>query len=160
MANRRISDLPELAGSDLAEVDLFTVVHVNEVDPALKNKKLTVSGTKVYLNVYYLPRTGGTISGDVTIQSGLIVSGTLTASGYTATGASTFSGITVQTNATVSGTVSGSTLTGTNVQGTNVTAVTLTATTATGTAANFTSGTFQNLSGATITGNNPVFFPR
>ena len=63
MANRRITDLQELAGNALEDIDLFTVVHINEVDPALKNKKITVSGTKVYYNVYYLPRTGGTISG-------------------------------------------------------------------------------------------------
>jgi hypothetical protein len=42
MANRRISDLQELAGIDLAEQDLFTLVRVAEVDPALKNKKITV----------------------------------------------------------------------------------------------------------------------
>jgi hypothetical protein len=73
MANRRISDLQELAGIDVAEQDLFTIVHVFEVDPALKNKKITISGTKEYLNLYYLPRTGGTISGSTT------VSGTFTA---------------------------------------------------------------------------------
>ena len=62
MANRRISELQEQAGLQLDEDDLLTVVHVAEVDPAIKNKKLTISGTKAYLNVYYLPRTGGTIS--------------------------------------------------------------------------------------------------
>ena len=52
MANRRISELQELAGIDLADQDLLTVVHVFEVDPTLKNRKLTVSGTKEYLNLY------------------------------------------------------------------------------------------------------------
>ena len=73
MANRRITELQEQAGLDLAETDLLTVVHVAEADPAIKNKKLTISGTKAYLNVYYLPRTGGTVSGSVTIQDNLTV---------------------------------------------------------------------------------------
>ena len=73
MANRRISELQEQAGLSLAENDLLTVVHVAEVDPAIQNKKLTISGTKAYLNVYYLPRTGGTVSGSVTIQDNLTV---------------------------------------------------------------------------------------
>jgi len=42
MANRRISELPLLDGTLVAEQDLFTVVHVFEVDPTLKNKKITV----------------------------------------------------------------------------------------------------------------------
>ena len=40
MANRRISELQEQAGLQLDEDDLLTVVHVAEVDPAIKNKKL------------------------------------------------------------------------------------------------------------------------
>ena len=70
MANRRISELQELAGLDIAEQDLLTVVHVFEVDPTLKNRKLTISGTKEYLNQYYLPRTGGTVSGALVVQGG------------------------------------------------------------------------------------------
>jgi hypothetical protein len=80
VANRRISELQELAGIDLAEADLFTVVQVGEADPAIKNKKLTVSGTKAYLNVFYLPRTGGTVSGSVVVESNLTVSGSSTLS--------------------------------------------------------------------------------
>ena len=45
MANRRISELQEQAGLQLAEDDLLTVVNVSEPDPGLKNKKLTISGT-------------------------------------------------------------------------------------------------------------------
>ena len=73
MANRRITELQEQAGLDLAEADLFNIVRISEPDPALKNKKLTISGTKAYLNVYYLPRTGGTVSGSVTVQDNLTV---------------------------------------------------------------------------------------
>ena len=50
MANRRISELQEIAGLSLAETDLLNVVDVGEADPALKNKKLTISATKAYLN--------------------------------------------------------------------------------------------------------------
>ena len=39
MANRRISELQEIAGIDLADADLLTVVQTAEVDPAIKNKK-------------------------------------------------------------------------------------------------------------------------
>ena len=60
MANRRISELQEQAGLLLADEDLFTLVRVSEPDPALKNKKLTISGTRAYLNIHYLPKTGGT----------------------------------------------------------------------------------------------------
>ena len=55
VANRRISELQEQAGLQLAEDDLLTVVNVSEPDPGLKNKKLTISGTKAYLNIHYLP---------------------------------------------------------------------------------------------------------
>lgn len=85
MANRRISDLPLIAGQDLADDDLFTVVHVYEVDPNLKNKKLTVSGTKDYLNIYYLPRSGGTVSGSVTFTGNATISGLTTTSGLAVT---------------------------------------------------------------------------
>ena len=44
MANRRISELQEQAGLQLDEDDLLTVVHVAEADPAIRNKKLTISG--------------------------------------------------------------------------------------------------------------------
>ena len=78
MANRRITELQEQAGLQLDEDDLLTVVHVAEVDPAIKNKKLTISGTKAYLNVYYLPRTGGTISGSVVVPDSVKSSCTIT----------------------------------------------------------------------------------
>ena len=84
MANRRISELQEQAGLSLAENDLLTVVDVDVADPALKNKKLTISGTKAYLNVYYMPTSGGTISGSIIVQNNITSSGTI--SGATVTG--------------------------------------------------------------------------
>jgi hypothetical protein len=87
VANRRISELQELAGLDLVDQDLLTVVHVFEVDPTLKNRKLTVSGTKQYLNQYYLPHTGGTVSGALVVQGNLTVSGSTNFATATFTGA-------------------------------------------------------------------------
>ena len=96
MANRRISELQEQAGLQLAEDDLLTVVNVSEPDPGLKNKKLTISGTKAYLNIHYLPRTGGTISGSTVIQNDLTVSGSTSIAGLAVTDLLTVSGVLVQ----------------------------------------------------------------
>ena len=112
MANRRISELQEIAGIDLAEADLFTVVKVAEADPAIKNKRLTVSGTKAYLDIFYLPRTGGTVSGSVTIQENLTVSGLSTlSSGLNVTQTGNIDTFFVSGDATISGTTSGTTFT-------------------------------------------------
>ena len=97
MANRRISELQELASIDLADQDLLTVVHVFEVDPTLKNRKLTVSGTKEYLNLYYLPRTGGTVSGATEFTGGLTAN-TLNVNGINITGDTYVTGFTYSNN--------------------------------------------------------------
>ena len=129
MANRRISELQEIAGIDLAEADLFTVVQVAEADPAIKNKKLTISGTKAYLDIFYLPRTGGTVSGSVTIQENLTVSGLSTlSSGLNVTQTGNIDTLFVSGDATITGTTSGTTFTGTTINATNITANQLTAT--------------------------------
>jgi hypothetical protein len=158
VANRRITELQEIAGTSIAEDDLFTVVHVGEVDPTLKNRKITLSGTKDYLNVYYLPRTGGTVSGAVVVQGNLTVSGSTIFTTATFTGTVIFNSLIVQSGATVSGTLSGATITGDNVQGTNVNGVLGNFTTITGGTINVTSGNFlQKISGVTITGESGVF---
>jgi len=144
VANRRISDLPEIAGSELAEEDLFTVVHVFEVDPALKNKKLTVAGTKQYFDLYYFPRTGGIISGDASVSGNFTVDRLTTTSGLVVTNQATISGLIVQNSATVSGTISGITITGGTIQGSNINGTTITATTVNATSGNFTNFVFNN----------------
>ncbi len=68
MANRKISDLPLILGTDLNGNDLFTVVRTDEVDPTIKNKKLEVSGFISYLNTLYFPATGGTINGNLLVR--------------------------------------------------------------------------------------------
>ena len=158
MANRRISELQELAGLDLADQDLLTVVHVFEVDPTLKNRKLTVSGTKEYLNVYYLPRTGGTVSGALVVQGNLTVSGSTNFATATFTGAVNVGSLIAQSGVTASGTISGATITGSNIQGTNVNGVLGNFTTITGGIINIASGNFlAKISGVTITGASGAF---
>lgn len=159
MANRRISDLQEIAGISLAEQDLFTVVSVNEVDPALKNKKLTISGTKAYLNIYYLPSTGGTVSGAVVIQNNLTVSGTVATSGLTVAGSVVFNSLIVQTNVVITGalTVVNEITGGKVVSTTTIQGQTISGTTVTGNTISGGSGVFQTVSGSTITGNAGQF---
>jgi hypothetical protein len=153
VANRRITEFPAIVAGEIVDQDLMTLVHVFEADPSLRNKKLTFTEFRLYLNQYYANISGATISGNFVITGNLSVSGASTFNTLTTTGASTFSGIVVQNNATVSGTISGATITGNALQGTTLNTVTVTATTVTGTSGLFTSGVYQTLSGATITGN-------
>jgi parallel beta-helix repeat protein len=158
MANRRISELPSIEGNQVGEQDLFTLVHVFEVDPSLKNKKITISGYKDYLNTYYLTATGGTLYGSLDIQNNLTVQGTANISGITTSGSSIFSTIIVQTTATVSGTISGATITGNNLNVSNALIGTGNFTLASGTTASFVSGVFTTqVSGATVTGTTGRF---
>jgi hypothetical protein len=46
VANRRISEFPSIQGVDIDEQDLLTLVHVFEVDPVLRNKKLRLQSLK------------------------------------------------------------------------------------------------------------------
>lgn len=57
MANRRISEFPEINGNELNDLDLLTLVHVFEVDPLLRNKKITFTEFKNYLDNYYQSKT-------------------------------------------------------------------------------------------------------
>ena len=157
MANRRISELQEIAGLNLADADLLTVVQTAEVDPAIKNKKLTISGTKAYLNVYYLSNTGGTVAGSVIIQNDLTVSGATTVNTINSTGTSTLNALIVKTDATVTGTISGGTITGTYIKGTNISGQTVSGATVTGTHGKFTNLTATNITGTTFTGTTANF---
>ena len=151
MANRRISELPELQGIDLANADLFTVVHVAEVDPGLKNKKIQTSEFRTYLNGYYLTLTGGTVGGSVTFATGIIASGTSTFKDVTITGTTTLSNLSI-TDLTVTNRISGYLITGETFQATNLTAATGNINTFTASQATVISGIFTSLSGTTITG--------
>jgi hypothetical protein len=159
VANRRISELQEIAGIDLAEADLLTVVKVAEADPALKNKKLTVSGTKAYLDIFYLPRTGGTVSGSLTVQEDLTVNGTtVLSSGLRVTQTGNIDTLFISGDVTVSGTTSGTTFTGTTVDATNINAINFTTTGFEATSITGVSGTFTSqVSGLTVTGVTGAF---
>lgn len=156
MANRRITELPSILGGDLQEQDLLTLVKVFEVDPTLKNKKISLEEFNNYLETKYLPYTGGVITGPMTIQSGQLinsVSGTFTnlsgtiisgVSGYFTTfqatnvlysGNNIFSGDTItigsgyfSSGINVTGQVSGQTFTGQVANFTDITGRTLTVT--------------------------------
>ncbi len=60
MANRKVSEFPAITGDAVDEEDLLTLVHVFEVDPVLRNKKITFTQFKEYLNQYYASTTGTT----------------------------------------------------------------------------------------------------
>ena len=53
MANRRITEFPSINGADIVDQDLLTLVQVFEVDPTLRNKKITFTEFKQYLNSFY-----------------------------------------------------------------------------------------------------------
>jgi len=157
--NRRISEFPEIAGTIIDEPDLLTLVHVFEVDPVLRNKKITFSGFKDYLNQYYIQGSGNFPSGDLTVFGDLVVSGTTslvgatTANQVTASGLGTFSGIFVENNLETSGTISGGTITGISGQFENLTSVSGVFTSnLSGTTANFTA-----VQAGSITGNTAGF---
>ena len=75
MANRRISEFPLIAGADINEQDLLTLVHVFEVDPALRNKSFTFIELKSYLDLYYLNGSPGGFTGNVTLNGNANISG-------------------------------------------------------------------------------------
>jgi len=139
------------------------------VDPTLRNKKISFTQFRAYLDQYYANITGETITGNVTIAGNLTVTGTSNFTSITGTSLATFSGVVVQNNLTTSGTVSGAVITGNTAQFTNLTAVsgtftdrisgaTVTGDTFQGGAISGVSGVFTSyLSGATVTGNTGLF---
>lgn len=142
----------------MADADLLTVVDVGEVDPALKNKKLTISGTKAYLNGYYLPRTGGTVNGSVDIQDNLTVQNQATTSGLNVTYVVNAGSLYVSGATEITGTLSGTTITGTNINVTNITSQTFSTNAFSTTSITGVSGTFTSrVSGQTVTGITGAF---
>ena len=93
MANRKITQFPAIQGNAITSGDLFTLVAVDEVNPTLKNKKITstefISG---YLAEYFVLREGGgsqIFNGDVIISGDLGVSGHTTLNTLSITGQGT-----------------------------------------------------------------------
>jgi len=75
VANRKISQFPTIESVDIANADLLTLVHVFEVDPALRNKKITFSDFRNYLDQYYINVGEDPTYNNVTITGNLGVSG-------------------------------------------------------------------------------------
>lgn len=75
MSNRRISEFSSIVGSTIDEQDLLTLVHVFEVDPVLRNKKITFTEFKEYLNLYYPNTSPGGFTGNITLNGNVTISG-------------------------------------------------------------------------------------
>jgi hypothetical protein len=75
VSNRRLSEFSSIAGSVIDEQDLLTLVHVFEVDPVLRNKKITFTEFKEYLNLYYPNTSSGGFTGNITLNGNITISG-------------------------------------------------------------------------------------
>ena len=81
MANRRITQFPFIQAADIVNDDVITLVHVFEIDPALRNKKISFSGLREYLDQFYInvDEVDPLIAGNVIISGYAVVSGDFTA---------------------------------------------------------------------------------
>ena len=158
MANRKISQFPTIESVDIANADLLTLVHVFEVDPALRNKKITFSGFRDYLDQYYINVGEDPTYNNVTITGNLGVSGNTNLNTLSVSGNSDFQAVIVGGDLTTSGSFSVTgTITGSQIEVNNVITDFLETssgnfTIITGTTIDFVSGYFDNISGATVTG--------
>ena len=158
MANRKISQFPTIESVDIANADLLTLVHVFEVDPALRNKKITFSGFKDYLDQYYINVGEDPTYNNVTITGNLGVSGNTSLNTLSVSGNSDFQAVIVGGDLTTSGSFSVTgTITGSQIEVNNVITDFLETSSGnfliiTGTTIDFVSGYFDNISGATVTG--------
>ena len=158
MANRKISQFPTIESVDIANADLLTLVHVFEVDPALRNKKITFSGFKDYLDQYYINVGEDPTYNNVTITGNLGVSGNTNLNTLSVSGNSDFQAVIVGGDLTTSGSFSVTgTITGSQIEVNNVVTNFLETNSGnfiiiTGTTIDFVSGYFDNISGATVTG--------
>ena len=134
--------MPAISGLSISGDDLLTMVKINEVDPTLRNKKLTFDESILYYGQFFLTVTGATFTGDVVIDANATVSGNTNLNTLTVTGDSTFSGLIVQNNLTTSGTISGLEITGETAEFARIDA-----TTGTIDSLFSTSGAFNNIRG-------------
>ena len=158
MANRKISQFPTIESVDIANADLLTLVHVFEVDPALRNKKITFSGFKSYLDQYYINVGEDPTYNNITITGNLGVSGDTSLNNLSVNGNSDFQAVIIGGDLTTSGSFSVTgTITGSQIEVDNVVTSFLETTsgnfiTLTGKTVDFASGFFDTLSGASVTG--------
>jgi hypothetical protein len=158
VTNRKISEFSPINGVNIVDQDLLTLVDVFEVDPVLRNKKITFTEFRNYLDQYYLTGSGGVFSDNVLINGNLTVTGTSSFTSVTGLNLATFSGVVVQNNLTATGTISGNTITGTTVGAATATAVNGEITTLTGTTVNYTTANLQSVNAGThaVSGNSTV----
>lgn len=164
MANRRITQFPFIQAADIVNDDVITLVHVFEIDPALRNKKITFSGLRQYLDQYYINTNeiDPFIVGNVIVSGYAMVSGDLTVGSNT-----TFSGnsyfrqesffydnVIMSQDLTVTGIITTHQVNATNFDGQYLEVTSGNFTIATGTVIDFASGYFDYVSGTTVTGDN------
>jgi|TARA_B100000085_G_scaffold158270_1_gene143850 cytoskeletal protein CcmA (bactofilin family) len=158
VANRKISQFPTIESVDIANADLLTLVHVFEVDPALRNKKISFSGFRSYLDQYYINVGEDPTYNNVTITGNLGVSGDTSLNTLSVSGASDFQAVLIGGDLSVSGSFSVTgTITGSQIEVDNVVAdfIEISSgnfTMITGTTIDFVTGYFDTMSGATLTG--------
>lgn len=143
MPNRRITEFPVMLAGDIVDDDILTLVDVFEVDPSLRNKKITFSGFRAYLDQYFInttdsnpfPVSGLLVSetsrfvGDAQFDSNVTVSQSVTITGNLDVGGSLqVDNITLDTS-TITGltfvTASGDTITATSGDIANIVATTI-----------------------------------
>ena len=164
MANRRITQFPFIQAADIVNDDVITLVHVFEIDPALRNKKITFSGLREYLDQFYInvDEIDPLIAGNVIISGYAVISGDFTAgSDATFSGNSYFydeaffyDDVIMSQDLTVTGTITTHQVNATNFDGQYLEVTSGNFTIATGTVLDFASGYFDYASGTTITGDN------
>jgi acetyltransferase-like isoleucine patch superfamily enzyme len=163
--NRKITQFPAITASEINDNDLLTTVSVFEVDPALRNKKITFTNFRDYLDQYYINSfnfdplvainviisSGCNVSGLVSLSSGLNVSGITTFSQDVTVTGDFFTGGAISAGGTISGNyvdVGTITTDQIEVQGTG------TFITATGQSSNFVNGNYQQTYIFTASGQN------
>lgn len=162
MPNRRITEFPVIQAGDINDKDVLTLVHVFEIDPALRNRKITFEDFRSYLDQYYI----NTDEVDPFTVGNLLVSGTLTVSGHAkfentvefeqsielAQNITVSGDINTSGNFTVENGIVADTINATSINTVTAEFVSGNFTIATGTTIDFVSGFFDYASGTTITG--------
>jgi len=164
VANRRITQFPFIQAADIVNDDVITLVHVFEIDPALRNKKITFSGLRQYLDQYYIntneidPFNVGNVvvSGYAMVSGELTVGNNATFSGnsYFYDEAFFYDNVIMSQDLTVTGTITTHQVNASNFNGEYLEVISGNFTIATGTVLDFVSGYFDYASGTTITGDN------
>ena len=164
MANRRITQFPFIQAADIVNDDVITLVHVFEIDPALRNKKISFSGLREYLDQFYInvDEVDPLIAGNVIISGYAVVSGDFTVgSNATFSGNSYFydeaffyDNVIMSQDLTVTGTITTHQVNANNFDGQYLEVTSGNFTIATDTVLDFVSGYFDYASGTTITGDN------